>query len=100
MSQKIGLAPRYSTTLAVETHVNAGTITSSPGFSFNAATAMCRAVVHELVAMENFYPVKSLNESSNSLTYGPCTTQPVASGFCTASSSSGPKKGLVMGTFI
>src|SRR6187401_2022181 len=100
MSQKTGFAPRYSTTLAVETQVKAGTITSSPGFKLSAATAMCSAVVHELVATENFDPVKSLKEFSNSFTYGPCTTQPAASGFCTASSSSGPKKGLVMGTFI
>lgn len=30
ISTKIGVAPQYSTTLAVETQVNAGTITSSP----------------------------------------------------------------------
>ncbi len=30
-SQNTGVAPMYSTTFAVETQVNAGTITSSPG---------------------------------------------------------------------
>jgi hypothetical protein len=49
-SQKIGVAPMYSTTLAVETQVNAGTTTSSPGFSPRTATARCSAVVHEVVA--------------------------------------------------
>ena len=49
-SQKRGRAPMYSTTLAVETHVNAGTITSSPGLSPRIATARCSAVVHEVVA--------------------------------------------------
>ena len=49
-SQKTGVAPMYSTTLAVETQVKAGTMTSSPGLRPSAATAMCSAVVHELVA--------------------------------------------------
>ena len=49
-SQNTGFAPIYSTTFAVETHVNAGTTTSSPGPSPSAATARWSAVVHELVA--------------------------------------------------
>ena len=42
----------YSTTLAVEIHVKAGTMTSSLGVNPNAVTAMCSAVVQELVAIE------------------------------------------------
>ena len=40
MSQKTGRAPMYSTTFAVEIHVNPGTMTSSPGFRSSAATAI------------------------------------------------------------
>ena len=47
----------YSTTFAVDTQVNAGTITSSLGFRPSAATAMCSAVVQELVAAENRAPL-------------------------------------------
>ena len=76
-SQKTGFAPMYSTTLAVATHVNAGTMTSSPGFSPSAAMAICSAVVHELVATEWAAAVKAENRSSKSFTNGPCTTHPV-----------------------
>ena len=61
----------YSTTLAVEIHVKAGTMTSSPGFNPSVVTAMCSAVVQELVAIEKRDSVKAENFSSNSLTYGP-----------------------------
>jgi hypothetical protein len=50
MSQKTGFAPMSSTIFAVATQVNAGTITSSPGFKPSAATARWRAVVHEVEA--------------------------------------------------
>src|SRR5262245_28505716 len=99
-SQKTGFAPMYSTTLAVETQVKAGTITSSPGFSPSAATARCSAVVQELVATLWGAPVNAENFCSNSLTYGPCTTQPLSSGRCTARSSSGPKTGFVIGMLM
>ena len=35
-SAKIGFAPQYSTTLAVDIQVKDGTMTSSPGFTPNA----------------------------------------------------------------
>src|SRR6266700_1872485 len=76
MSQNTGLAPKYSTTLAVDTHVKAGTITSSPGLTSNAATARCSAVVQELAATAWAAPVNAANRSSTALTNGPCTTQP------------------------
>ena len=56
-SQKRGVAPMYSTTLAVETQVNAGTITSSPGLSPRTATARCSAVVQDVVATACAAPV-------------------------------------------
>ena len=97
MSQKIGLAPIYSTTLAVETQVKAGKMTSSPGLSPSIATERCSAVVQEVVAIENTDFVKLENFFSNCSTNGPCTTQPVFKGSVTASISSSPKKGLVIG---
>src|ERR1700730_4528521 len=96
-SQNTGLAPMYSTTFAVETHVNAGTMTSSPGFNPSAATAIWSAVVQELVATEWEADVNAENRSSNSFTKGPCTTQPVSRGFWTASISAAPKNGFVIG---
>ena len=49
-SQNTGVAPMSSTTFAVETHVNAGTITSSPGETPSAATMRCSALVHDVAA--------------------------------------------------
>ena len=100
MSQKIGLAPMYSTTFAVDTQVNAGTITSSPGFSPSAATARCNAVVHELAAAAWAAPVYAENICSNFATAGPCTTQPLFNVWSTARVSSSPKKGFVIGIDI
>ncbi len=79
-SQKTGVAPMYSTTLAVETHVKAGTITSSPGERPRTATARCRAVVHDVVAAACETPMWSANRSSKRATNGPCTTQPLCNG--------------------
>jgi len=53
ISQKTGLAPMYSTTLAVETPVKAGTMTSSPCLSPSIATERCGAAVQEVVVIEN-----------------------------------------------
>jgi hypothetical protein len=87
-SQNTGVAPTYSTTFAVDTHVNAGTITSSPGPAPSAATPMWSAVVHDVVATACSTPVKAAKRRSNSATRGPCATQPERSGSWTAAISS------------
>ena len=97
MSQKTAVAPRWWTTLAVETHVNAGTTTSSPGPAPSAASAACSAVVPELVATAWAAPVKVATLASNSATAGPWATQPDSSVRATAASSSSPKSGFVIG---
>ncbi len=45
ISAKTTFAPQYKTTFAVETQVNAGTMTSSPGPTSKATRAKCKAVV-------------------------------------------------------
>ena len=84
MSQKIGVAPRCSTTLAVETQVNAGRITSSPGFTPKAAKARCIPLVQDVTAKECLAPVNLLHLFSKSLTCGPCTSQPLSNGIAAA----------------
>ena len=64
-SQKIKVAPQYKTTLAVETHVKAGTITSSPGPIPIATKAECNAVVQEVVASAWLTLCMLLNSASN-----------------------------------
>ena len=68
------------TTLAVATHVNAGTITSSPGPIPSAASARWSAVVHEVVATPCATPWRSANSRSNSATLGPWVSQPLSRG--------------------
>ena len=71
ISQKITFPPSCSTTFAVEIHVKAGTIASSPGLKPRAIRDNCRADVHEVTAIENFDLVKSDHFFSNSFTFGP-----------------------------
>ena len=58
ISQKTTFPPKCSTTLAVEIHVKAGTIASSPNEKFNAAKDRLNADVHDVTAIECFDPVK------------------------------------------
>ena len=96
-SQKTGLRARYSTAFAVDIQVKAGTMTSSPGPSPSAATAMCKAVVQELAALHMAPRMNSENSASKRSTQGPWTTQPVCSGAFSASYSSWPNRGFEIG---
>ena len=55
------LPPKCSITLAVDIHVNAGTMASSSIPKPNAASERCRAVVHDVTAIECFEPVNVEN---------------------------------------
>ena len=50
MSANTGLAPRSTKALAVETNVNDGTMTSSPGLRSSSSAAISRACVQEVVS--------------------------------------------------
>ena len=92
-SARTGVAPQYRTTLAVATHVNAGTMTSSPGPIPNAARTKWRPVVQLVVASACLALCLAANCLSNSATLGPCVSQPVAKGSRTAFHSSSPVLG-------
>ena len=47
MSTKTSRAPSRTNALAVDTNVNDGKITSSPGFRLHKMAAISRAAVHE-----------------------------------------------------
>ena len=76
ISQKTTLPPKSSTTLAVEIQVKAGTIASSPGPKPDAARERCNPLVQEVTAIECAAFVKLDHLSSNSFTFGPCTSHP------------------------
>ncbi len=50
MSANTGRAPRSTKALAVETNVNDGTITSSPGRASSSSAAISRACVQDVVS--------------------------------------------------
>jgi len=100
MSQKTVFAPAYSTALAVDSHVKAGTITSSPGPTPAASAAKCSAAVQELTAVENWAPTRSEKRPSNSATFGPCPTHALRRVSSTAASSAASNQGLDSGTFM
>src|SRR5690349_4937855 len=70
-SASTGVAPTYRGACAVARNVNAGTITSSPGPSPNAAHAKCNAAVPEDTATANGDPVHSATAASNAAVRGP-----------------------------
>ena len=57
MSTNTGVAPRIATALAVETNVNGGTITSSPGPRLSSSAAMSSAWVHDVVSSTRGAPL-------------------------------------------
>ena len=69
ISQKTTLPPRCSTTLAVDIHVNAGTIASSPLTKTQAARERCKPLVHDVTAIEFCAPVNAHHFSSNSFNF-------------------------------
>lgn len=64
-STSTGVAPQYATALAVATYVKVGTITSSPGCTPSASSAMCSATVPFAVASACDVPVKRAKSASN-----------------------------------
>ena len=55
-SQNTGFAPRRTKALAVETKVNDGTITSSPGRTSSSSAAISSACVHDVVTSARVTP--------------------------------------------
>jgi len=74
-------------------------MTSSPGPTPAVASARCRPVVHEVVAMPCFAPTYAATAFSNSATFGPCVTHPLLIDSNGARASSSVSAGLVIGTF-
>ena len=66
---KTGIAPISIIASAVATNVNDCVITSSPGLTPRAISAILIAAVPEDTAWANLTPTKSANFSSNSLTW-------------------------------
>src|SRR6185295_5183701 len=81
-------------------NVNDGTMTSSPRPTPMLASARCRPVVHDVVAIPCFAPTYEATAFSNSATFGPCVTQPLLIESYGARASSSPSAGLVIGIFI
>src|ERR1700716_3017176 len=79
-------------------NVNDGTITSSPGPTPAGASARCRPVVHEVVAMPCLAPTYDATAFSNSATLGPWVTHPDLIDSYGARASSSPSDGFVIGT--
>ena len=59
MSTKTGRAPRSTNAFAVETNVNDGTITSSPGPMSSSSAAISRACVQDVVSSTRRAPRSS-----------------------------------------
>src|SRR4029077_15309001 len=79
-------------------NVNDGTMTSSPGPMPAVASARCRPVVHDVVAMPCFAPTYAATAFSNSATLGPWVTHPDLIDAYGALASSSPSDGFVIGT--
>src|SRR5216683_7351022 len=79
--------------------VNDGTMTSSPLPTPAVASARCRPVVQEVVAMPCLAPTYNATAFSNSATFGPWVTHPDLIDSYGARASSSPSVGFVIGTF-
>src|SRR5438132_11231352 len=100
MSAKTTVAPVYRMAFADAMNVNDGTMTSSPGPMPAVASARCRPVVQEVVAIPCFAPTYAATAFSNSATFGPWVTQPLLIDSYGARASSSPSDGFVIGTDI
>ena len=65
MSTKTGTAPRSANALAVETKVNDGMITSSPGPTSASSAAISSAAVHECVSRAAAAPVSATSQAGS-----------------------------------
>jgi len=96
-SAKTGVAPERTIIFIVETHVNDGVITSSPGPIFKALSAMCIPPVAEERATANLAPVYLDKFFSNSAFQTPVVIQLDSNTLLTASASSFVIDGLQKG---
>ena len=71
MSTKTGIAPRSTNAFAVETNVNDGMITSSPGPTPLRMAAISRAAVHECVSSAFWLPMRSSSQAQHRLENAP-----------------------------
>src|SRR5664280_1035336 len=94
-SAKTGSAPTYRTAFVVAMNENDGTTTSSPGPIPATCSARCSAVVQDDTATAYGDCMRAANVSSNSLTRGPCATQPERRTSVTAATSSSPSHGCM-----
>src|SRR5437763_1700031 len=98
MSANTTVAPVYRIAFAEAMNVNDGTMTSSPGPTPAVASARCRPVVQEVVAIPCFAPTYDATAFSNSATFGPWVTHPLLIASYGARASSSPSDGFVIGT--
>ena len=71
MSTKTGTAPRRTAAFAVETKVNEGMMTSSPGASSNSSAAISIAAVQECVRSACRHPVAASSQALQRFVNGP-----------------------------
>ena len=71
MSTKTGTAPRSTAALAVDTKVNEGMMTSSPGARSNSSAAISIAAVQEWVRSAWRAPVSCSSQALQRLVKGP-----------------------------
>ena len=71
MSANTTVAPVYRIAFADAMNVNDGTMTSSPGPTSIEASARCKPVVQEVVAMPCLAPTYAATAFSKSATLGP-----------------------------
>src|SRR5229473_4608261 len=97
MSTKTGVAPQYRTALAVAIKEWLTVITSSSPCAPTANKARCKAAVQVETAQACGAPTYSANSCSKPTTCGPCAIHPERIDLETATDSSTPRSGLVIG---
>ena len=97
ISTNTGLPPARQTEFAVAAKVKEGTITSSPGRTPTAMSAMCRPDVPEFTAIQWRPLTKAENSDSKAATSGPCAIIPDCRTRSTAARSSAPTIGFAAG---
>src|SRR5207237_2427351 len=73
MSANMGVAPRNTNALAVETNVKLGTMIASPEDRSNRSAASSRAAVHDVVRRPFLVPIHDSNIASQRLVQWPPT---------------------------
>ena len=101
MSTKMGLAPRRTTALAVETNVYDGRMTSSEGPKSHRIAAISRAEVQDVVSSTRWAPKLRSSIFSARLVNGPLPLAwPPEIAWLTYSSSEPTMEGLLNGIVI